>query len=101
MTVVKSKIYSLKSINYKFYSIHCGKSQGCMGLGGGNRWCRAIGVQVRWWHQAPAMAGPGGSLSELGLHLGSWRGGLGGGHHTDPWLSQGAWWSVYLFMHFC
>ena len=21
--------------------------------------------------------------------------------HTDPWLSQGAWWSAYRFMHFC
>ena len=21
--------------------------------------------------------------------------------HTDPWLSQGAWWSAYGFMHFC
>ena len=23
------------------------------------------------------------------------------GVHTDPWLSQGAWWSAYCFMHFC
>ena len=21
--------------------------------------------------------------------------------HTDPWLSQGAWWSAYRFMRFC
>ena len=21
--------------------------------------------------------------------------------HTDPWLSQGAWWSAYHFMYFC
>ena len=21
--------------------------------------------------------------------------------HTDPWLSQGAWWSAYRFIHFC
>ena len=21
--------------------------------------------------------------------------------HTDPWLSQGAWWSAYSFMYFC
>ena len=22
------------------------------------------------------------------------------GKHTDPWLSQGVWWSAYRFMHF-